>query len=74
MRKEAKYKLDAKIYGQWHSDDQDLSAAIKEWSEEIKTEALFKKLDAGKPSKKVYDIEKEMEIAPQKKIWVGIRK
>jgi len=87
MRKEAKYKLDAKIFGQWHSDDTELSAAINEWTEEIKKEALLKEFTSGPPSagsslqrgevragKKSFDVAKEMELVPNKKIWVGVRK
>ncbi|MDP3696751.1 MAG: class I tRNA ligase family protein [Candidatus Taylorbacteria bacterium] len=74
MRKEAKYHLDQKIHGQWHSDDGELSSAIHEWSEEIKKEALLKEFVSGPAGKKVYDVEKEFEIASGKKIWVGVRK
>jgi len=74
MRKEAKYKLDEKIFGQWHSDDGELSSAIHEWADEIKKEALLKELVSGPAGKKSYDIEKEFELSPQKKIWVGVRK
>ncbi len=74
MRKEAKYKLDEKIFGQWHSDDGEVSGAIHEWTEEIKREALLKELVSGPKGKKTYDVEKEFELAPQRKIWVGVRK
>ncbi len=74
MRKEAKYKLDQKIHGQWHSDDGEVSGAIHEWTEEIKKEALLKEFVSGPAGKRAYDVEKEFELAPQKKIWVGVRK
>ena len=74
MRKEAGYRLDDKIYGQWHSDDADLSSAIHEWSDEIKKEALLKEFIAGPQGKKKYDVGKEFDLAPQRKIWVGVRK
>ena len=74
MRKESKYKLDEKIFGRWHSDDNAVSEAVSEWSEYIKEEALLKNFMAGHDDKEVFDIEKEFELAPQKKIWVGIRK
>ena len=74
MRKEAKYKLDEKVFGQWHSDDGEVSAAIHEWTEEIKKEALLEKFISGLHDKKAYDVEKEFDLAPQKKIWVGVRK
>jgi isoleucyl-tRNA synthetase len=74
MRKEAKYKLDEKISGQWHSDDGEISGAIHEWSEEIKKEALLSKFVSGPANSKVHDIEKEFELAPQKKIWIAVKK
>jgi len=74
IRKEAKYRLDEKVFGQWHSDDSEVSVAINEWTEEIKKEVLLNKLVAGENDKKVYDIEKEFELAPQKKIWIGVRR
>jgi isoleucyl-tRNA synthetase len=74
MRKEAKYKMDEKVSGQWHSDDGELSGAIHEWSEEIKKEALLLKFVSGPSGKKVYDVEKEFELVPGKKIWIGIKR
>ena len=74
MRKDAKYKMDAKVYAQWHSEDKDLSEAVKHWSDEIKNEALLSDLVNRQKTNKTYDIEKEMELAPQRKIWVGVRK
>jgi len=74
MRKEAKYKLDEKVFGQWHSDDGELSSAIHEWSDEIKREALLENFVSGPHDKKDYDVEKEFEVAPQKSIWAGVKK
>lgn len=74
MRKEAKYHLDAKVFGQWHSDDGEVSSAIHEWTDEIKKEALLEKFISGPHDNKKYDVEKEFDLAPQKKIWVSVRK
>ena len=74
MRKEAKYKVDDEIFGQWHSDDSDLSAAINKWSNEIKKDVLLKDFQNSPKGEKVFEIEKEFELIPQKKIWVGIKK
>jgi isoleucyl-tRNA synthetase len=74
MRKEAKYKLDEKIFCEWHSDDSEVSSAIHEWTEEIKKEALLEKFVASPKGNKVYDVEKEFDLAPNKKIWIGVRK
>ncbi|MDP3792605.1 MAG: class I tRNA ligase family protein [bacterium] len=65
MRKEAKYKMDDKVYGQWHSDDKDLSEAIRQWSDEIKNEALLSDFVNRQKANKTYDVEKEFELAPQ---------
>ena len=74
MRKEAKYKLNEKIFGQWHSDDGELSSAIHEWADEIKKDALLKEFVSGPAGKRAYNVEKEFEVSPGKKIWVGVRK
>ena len=74
MRKEGKYKLDQKVNSQWHSDDGEVSGAIHEWTEEIRVEALLKEFVSGPAGTKAYDVEKEFELAPQKKIWIGVRK
>lgn len=74
MRKEAKYRMDEKVFGQWHSDNKELSEAINKWSEEIRNEALFKEFASGSSGKKTFNIEKEFDLASGKKIWVGVRK
>ena len=74
MRKEAKYKMDDKVRCQWHSDNSDISAAVNEWSGEIKKEALLKEFVNGPQGKKKFDVGKEFDIAPQLKIWIGVRK
>ena len=74
MRKEAKYKLDEKVFSQWHSDDGEVATAIHEWTDEIKKEALLEKFISGPSGKGAWDVEKEFELAPQRKIWVGVKK
>ena len=74
MRKEAKYRLDDRVFGQWHSDDKDMSEAIQRWSDEIKKEVLLSEFRNGLDDNKTYDIEKEFEIVPQRNIWIGIKK
>ena len=41
---------------------------------EIKKEVLLSEFHNGQHNGKAYDIEKELELAPQRKIWVGIKK
>ena len=83
MRKEAGYKLDDKVFAQWHSDDGGLSEAIRQFSDEIEKEVLLSEFSNSPHDGKAYDIEKEMELALQTpksfasgrgKIWVGVRK
>ena len=74
MRKEAKYKLDDRIFCQWHSDGNDISEAIRKWSDEIKKEVLLSEFRNSPHDSKSYDVEKEVNIASQRKIWVGVRK
>ncbi|OGN22573.1 MAG: hypothetical protein A2918_02315 [Candidatus Yanofskybacteria bacterium RIFCSPLOWO2_01_FULL_42_49] len=74
MRKEAKYRLDDKVFCQWHSDDGGLSEAIRQFSDEIKKEVLLSEFKNSPHDDKAYDIEKETELVPGKKIWAGVRK
>jgi len=66
--------LDDRVFGQWHSDDKDMSEAIQRWSDEIKKEVLLSEFRNGLDDNKTYDIEKEFEIVPQRNIWIGIKK
>ena len=74
MRKEAKYKVDDEVFGQWHSDNPDLSVAINKWSDEIKKEVLLKNFENSPKGDKVFDIEKEFELVAGKTIWLRIKK
>jgi isoleucyl-tRNA synthetase len=74
IRKEAKYKVDDEVFGQWHSDDPDLSAAITKWSDEIKKEVLLNKFKNSPKSDEAYDVEKEFELVTGKTIWLGVKK
>ena len=74
MRKEAKYRVDDEVFGQWHSDNPDLSAAINKWSDEIKKDVLLNNFENSQHDDKAYDVEKEFELVAGKKIWIGIKK
>jgi len=73
MRKEAGYKFDQEIYGQWHSDDIDLARAVNHWNKEIKQETLLHQFSQAAHDEKSYDVEKEFELVVNKKIWIGIK-
>ena len=74
MRKEAKYKVDDEIFGQWHSDDTELSVAINKWSDEIKRDVMLRSFENSPHDDKTYDVEKEFDLVTGKKIWVGVKK
>lgn len=74
LRKEAKYKLTEKVFVQWHSEDGELSAAVNRRAETIKNETLLREfVNSPDDGKKSYDIQREFELAPGKKIWAGIK-
>ena len=74
MRKEAGYKMDEEVFGQWHSDDPDLSSAINKWSDEIGKDVLLNNFENSSRGDNVFDVQKEFEITTVKKIWVGVKK
>jgi len=75
MRKEAGYHFSEKVFSQWHTEDTELRNAITRWEEFIKKNALLKEFSlAPAEGSKVFDIQKEFELAPQKKIWLGVKK
>ena len=74
MRKEAQYNFEEKAYCQWFSEDPELSTGILHWADTIKSETVLSDLVKLQHDDKVYDVEKEFDIAPGKKLWLGIRK
>ncbi len=73
MRKEAKYRLDDRIFAKWGSRNKDVVAAIESFGDEIAQKTLLVKFDRGSDEKMAFDIQKEFEFAPQVKIWLGVR-
>ena len=73
MRKEFGYKFDDKVRCQWQSDDKDLQRVMQNWGDEIKKDTVSKDLIEKSKSNEVFDIEKETQLAPNQKIWIGIR-
>lgn len=74
MRKEAKYRLADKVRAHWNTKDRWLKEALMEWAEEIKKETLLSDFSHQPKANIAYDIEKEFDVAPGKKIWLGIWK
>ena len=73
MRKEAKYKLDERIYAAWASDDKDIANAMDVFGKEIAENTFLVEFSHGHQPNEVFDVEKEFELAPQVKIWLGVR-
>ncbi|MBI2670341.1 MAG: class I tRNA ligase family protein [Candidatus Yanofskybacteria bacterium] len=73
MRKEAKYRLDEKVYAAWDTRNPKVTETIEGHKKEIAEDALLKEFSRGHNKKEVFDIEKEFELAPQAKIWLGVR-
>lgn len=74
MRKEAKYRLDEKVFVAWDSESTDVIESIEKQNKKIISDTLLKEFKRGHQPNEVFDIEKESELAPQVKIWLGVRK
>jgi len=75
MRKEMGYRFDEKVLSQWHSEDKEVADAVNQWAEFIKKNSLLREFNLKHiEGDKSFDIQKEFELAPQKKIWIGVRK
>ena len=74
MRKEAKYDLREEVNAKWYSDNKELSAAIREWENEIKKDVLLNSFENRQDTNQAFDVEKEFDLAPGKKIWLGVKK
>ncbi len=73
MRKEAGYKLNEKIYAAWDSDSKDMAGTMRDFEKEIAENTLLAEFSRGHQPTEVFDVEKEFELAPQVKIWLGVR-
>ncbi|HEY4484538.1 MAG TPA: class I tRNA ligase family protein [Candidatus Paceibacterota bacterium] len=75
MRKEVGYAFSDKVFAQWHTEDEELKSAIERWGDFIKNNALLKEFSLGQHDEnKHFDIQKEFELASQKKVWLGVKK
>lgn len=74
MRKEAKYRMEDEAMIHWHAFDEEVAAAMEEWAEEIKKDTVLKTFERHRKDGLAYDLEKESELMPGKKIWLGIKK
>ncbi|MEK7151676.1 MAG: class I tRNA ligase family protein [Patescibacteria group bacterium] len=74
MRKEAGYRLNEEVFGVWYSDNPEITKTIEDHGKEIMKDALLINFDKNQQSEKVFDIKKDFDIAPQIKIYLGIKK
>ncbi len=72
-RRDAGYKFDQKVDAFWFSEDETLKEAIRREAEFIKQKTVLKDFsESSHDSKSKYDIEKENDIEPGRKIWLGL--
>jgi isoleucyl-tRNA synthetase len=74
LRKEAKYKLDAKVACAWDSENPEVAAVMEQFGKEISEDTLLSSLIKGKIPNLVFDIEKDFDLAPGLKIWLGVKR
>ncbi|MDP3953816.1 MAG: class I tRNA ligase family protein [bacterium] len=74
MRKDAGYKFDDKIFAGWESADAGVREIMSQFEGEIKEAVLIDKLEEGKRGEVAFDIEKEFELGPNMKLWLGVKK
>ncbi len=74
-RKDAGYEYDQKVRAYWFTEDKSLAEAIKREENFIKQKTVLKELNESRHDPKfAYDIEKEQELEPGRKIWLGLKK
>ena len=73
MRKEAGCQVADRVYCQWSSTDDEVSRALRAYSamisEETGLSAFIEQADTA-----TLTIEKNLDLAPGKPLWIGIRK
>jgi isoleucyl-tRNA synthetase len=74
MRKELKYRMEDTVMVHWHVFDDELGKAMEEHTEAIKKDTMLHTFERHRKEGGSYDLEKETDLAPGKKIWLGIKK
>jgi isoleucyl-tRNA synthetase len=74
MRKEAGCDMKDRVYAQWYTDDHELSEAMLHWANSIKDDTVLSEFVKLKADDRPYDVQKETDLAPGKKIWLAIKK
>ncbi len=74
-RKDAGYKYDQKVEAFWFSEDRLLSDSIKREERFIKEKNVLKEFNQSRHDPKfAYDVEREQELEPHRRIWLGLKK
>ena len=74
-RKDAGYDFDQKVRACWFSEDKSLTESIKREEGFIKQKTVLKELRESRHAPEfIYDVEKEQELEPSRKIWLGLKK
>ncbi|TSC90309.1 MAG: isoleucyl-tRNA synthetase [Parcubacteria group bacterium Gr01-1014_2] len=72
-RRDAGYEYDQKVSAHWFTEEKALAETIKREEEFIKKKTVLKELRQSRHDPKfVYDLEKEQELEPGRKIWLGL--
>ena len=74
-RRDAGYNFDQEVSAHWFGEDKSLAEAIRREEKFIKQKTVLKDLKESRHDPKfTYDIEKEEEFEPGRKIWLGLKK
>ena len=74
-RRDAGYEYDQKIRAFWFTEEKSLAESIKREEGFIKQKTVLKELRESRHDPKfTYDVEKEQEIEPGRKVWLGLIK
>ena len=74
-RRDAGYEYDQKVGAYWFIEDKSLADAIKREEKFIKQKTVLKELRESRHDPEfVYNVEREQELEPGRKIWLGLKR
>jgi len=74
-RRDAGYEYDQRVRAYWFTEEKALAETIKREEEFIKKKTVLKELRESRHDLKfAYDVEKEQELEPGGKVWLGLKK
>ncbi len=75
VRRDAGYDFNQKVGAHWFSEDRSLAEALEREGEFIKQKTVLRDLKKSAHDPKfAYDIEREQELEPGRKVWLGLKK